>query len=270
MHIHQCRVKKSITGSLGRIHSVPFRLMSSSLFLFRHRRAIQKSRGSKVRRAEGTMESETGAPASTANSTGTTTTTTATTTTATTSSSSATSSSTTSASSSSSGSSATAATTSATSTGGSNSSNTSSTSSSSTATGRQAVPQISVYSGIPDRQTVQVSLMVLWCTMFCGALGDVCCQSSDVIKHLLCCPLLVQMRRHTCWLCACKLFFRDHFSKYKLFQEDSCIDLPGWCTDDGISNKRSIQRVCPSQRKECFWSITALDPVTHGEAYPQA
>lgn len=168
MHIHQCRVKKNITGSLSIIHGVPFCLMGSSLFLFRHRRAIQKSRGSKVRRAEGTMESETGAPASTANSTGTTTSSTTTTTSTTTSSSSATSSSTTSASSSS-GSSTTTTTTSATSTGGSSSSNTSSTSSSSTATGRQAVPQISVYSGIPDRQTVQVSLTVLWCTIFCGA-----------------------------------------------------------------------------------------------------
>uniref|UniRef100_A0A672FBM0 Polyhomeotic homolog 2b (Drosophila) n=1 Tax=Salarias fasciatus TaxID=181472 RepID=A0A672FBM0_SALFA len=71
--------------------------------------SIQKSRGSKVRRAEGTMESEPGAPASTAGSSGTT-----------------------------------------------SSGNTSSSSVSTTAAGRQAVPQISVYSGIPDRQTVQV------------------------------------------------------------------------------------------------------------------
>ncbi|XP_041807177.1 polyhomeotic-like protein 2b [Chelmon rostratus] len=93
------------------------------------------------------MESEPGAPASTANSTGTTT-----------------SSSTTAAGSSSTPNTTTATTTPTTSTSSSNSSSnsggssstTSSTSSTSTATGRQAVPQISVYSGIPDRQTVQV------------------------------------------------------------------------------------------------------------------
>lgn len=130
----------------------PFSLFSPFLSS-RHRRAIQKSRGSKVRRAEGTMESEPGAPASTAGSTGTTT------------SSTANSSSTTAASSSST--SNTTATTSTTSTSSSNSSssssssNTSSSSASSTATGRQAVPQISVYSGIPDRQTVQVSFLAL-------------------------------------------------------------------------------------------------------------
>ncbi|KAM9760004.1 polyhomeotic-like protein 2b isoform 2-T2 [Menidia menidia] len=103
----------------------------------RHRRAIQRSRGSKVRRAEGTMESEPGAPASTASSTGTVSTTS-------TSSSSSTSSAGTTA-----VSSAAAATSSA---GGHSSTSTSS----SSAAGRQPVPQISVYSGIPDRQTVQV------------------------------------------------------------------------------------------------------------------
>lgn len=100
------------------------------------------------------MESEPGAPASTANNTG-----------ATTTSSSTTTSSNTTATSSSSISSTTtttiAPTTSASggnsSSGSSGTSNTSITSSSSTTTGRQAVPQISVYSGIPDRQTVQVS-----------------------------------------------------------------------------------------------------------------
>lgn len=116
--------------------------------LFRHRRAIQKSRGSKVRRAEGTMESEPGAPASTANSTGTTT-------------ASSTTSSNTTATSSSSTSNTAAATTSTTSTSSSNSSSNNSSGSSSTTTGRQPVPQISVYSGIPDRQTVQVGSLVL-------------------------------------------------------------------------------------------------------------
>ena len=96
------------------------------------------------------MESEPGAPASTANSAGTTT-------------SSTTNSSNTTAASSSSNTSNTTATTSTTSASSSinnsNSiSNTNSSSSSSTTTGRQTVPQISVYSGIPDRQTVQVSL----------------------------------------------------------------------------------------------------------------
>ncbi|CDQ67297.1 unnamed protein product [Oncorhynchus mykiss] len=37
----------------------------------------------------------------------------------------------------------------------------SSTTTSSNSTGRQAVPQISVYSGIPDRQTVQVNFRVI-------------------------------------------------------------------------------------------------------------
>ncbi|XP_028432209.1 polyhomeotic-like protein 2b [Perca flavescens] len=83
------------------------------------------------------MESEPGAPASTANSTGT----------------AATSSSTTAASSSST--SNTIATTSTASTSSSSNTN-SSGSSSTTAAGRQTVPQISVYGGIPDRQTVQV------------------------------------------------------------------------------------------------------------------
>ncbi|XP_068598398.1 polyhomeotic-like protein 2b [Brachionichthys hirsutus] len=100
----------------------------------RHRRAIQKSRGSKVRRAEGTMETDPGTPASTANSTGT--------------------SNTSSGSITSNTIAAAAPTTSTSSTN--SSSNTTSTPSSSATTGRQATPQISVYSGIPDRQTVQV------------------------------------------------------------------------------------------------------------------
>ncbi|XP_034021648.1 polyhomeotic-like protein 2b [Thalassophryne amazonica] len=106
----------------------------------RHRRAIQKSRGSKVRRAEGTMESEPGAPVSTTSSTGTTTTTSST------------------ASTTAASSSIASSTTATTPTNSSNSSNnnTSGSSSNSTTAGRQAVPQISVYSGIPDRQTVQV------------------------------------------------------------------------------------------------------------------
>lgn len=128
----------------------------------RHRRAIQKSRGSKVRRAEGTMESDQGAPASTVGSTGTTTTTTS-------------SSSTTAASSNSTATITTATTTSSiistsssninSSSSSSSSSNTISSSSSSggggSTPGRQSVPQISVYSGIPDRQTVQVSFLAL-------------------------------------------------------------------------------------------------------------
>uniref|UniRef100_A0A667WKW4 Polyhomeotic homolog 2b (Drosophila) n=1 Tax=Myripristis murdjan TaxID=586833 RepID=A0A667WKW4_9TELE len=85
------------------------------------------------------MESEPGAPASTASSSGTTT------------SSSTSTSSTTAASSS-----TTSTTTSSSSSSSTTSSSTSGSSSSSTTTGRQSVPQISVYSGIPDRQTVQV------------------------------------------------------------------------------------------------------------------
>lgn len=104
------------------------------------------------------MESEPGAPAATASSTGTTTATTGSTT----------SSSSTTAVSSSSSTSNTTTTTTTTSTtsnsssnsSSSSSSNTSSTTSSSTTAGRQAVPQISVYSGIPDRQTVQVSVVI--------------------------------------------------------------------------------------------------------------
>lgn len=139
-----------------KVNSVAFFSRGLLFPLLRHRRAIQKSRGSKVRRAEGTMESEPGAPASTANSTGTTAPSTTTT-----------SSSTTAASSSSTSNTSTPTTTSTTSASSSNSgSNTSSTSSSSTTTGRQAVPQISVYSGIPDRQTVQVSLLVLWWSLW--------------------------------------------------------------------------------------------------------
>lgn len=145
---------------------VSFCLMHSPFSVLRHRRAIQKSRGSKVRRAEGTMESEPGAPASTSNTTGTTT---GTTTATTASSSSTTSCSSTAVISSSSTSSTTITTTTAaptnsissssssSSSGVGVSSNTSSTSSSTTTAGRQAVPQISVYSGMPDRQTVQVS-----------------------------------------------------------------------------------------------------------------
>uniref|UniRef100_A0A3B3HCC5 Polyhomeotic homolog 2b (Drosophila) n=1 Tax=Oryzias latipes TaxID=8090 RepID=A0A3B3HCC5_ORYLA len=107
------------------------------------------------------MESEPGAPASTANSTGTLSTTTATTP----SSSSSSSTTTNSASNSSVSTSCTSnATTVASATSASSSSSTTTTSSSntsssvnsSTTVGRQAMPQISVYSGIPDRQTVQV------------------------------------------------------------------------------------------------------------------
>lgn len=129
--------------------------------VFRHRRAIQKSRGSKVRRAEGTMESEPEAPAATANTTGTlvssttsssSSTTTSSNTTAsavhttpqTTTTAPTTSTSTSSSSSNSSGSST-------------NTGSTTTTSTSTTSSGRLAVPQISVYSGMPDRQTVQVS-----------------------------------------------------------------------------------------------------------------
>lgn len=144
---------------------VSFCLMHSPFSVLRHRRAIQKSRGSKVRRAEGTMESEPGAPASTSNTTGTTT---GTTTATTSSSSSTTSCSSTAVISSSSTSSTTITTTTAAPTNSTSSSsssssgvgvssNTSSTSSSTTIAGRQAVPQISVYSGMSDRQTVQVS-----------------------------------------------------------------------------------------------------------------
>lgn len=146
----------------------PFSL-SSPFLSPRHRRAIQKSRGSKVRRAEGTMESETGAPASTASSTGTTTSSTSTSSSSTTAASSTSTSNTT-------------ATTSITSTSSSNSSsssssssNTSNSSSSSTTAGRQAVSQLSaVYSGMPDRQTVQVSFwlfvdhLIISCDILCS------------------------------------------------------------------------------------------------------
>ncbi|RVE73016.1 hypothetical protein OJAV_G00044810 [Oryzias javanicus] len=123
-----------------------------------HRRAIQKSRGSKVRRAEGTMESEPGAPASTANSIGTLSATTATSSSSSSSSSTTNSSSTTSVSTSSASNATTtaSATPASSSTTITSSSNTSSSVNSSTTAGRQAMPQISVYSGIPDRQTVQV------------------------------------------------------------------------------------------------------------------
>ncbi|XP_029948410.1 polyhomeotic-like protein 2b isoform X2 [Salarias fasciatus] len=98
------------------------------------------------------MESEPGAPASTAGSSGTTSTPSTTSSSSTTAASSSTASSATTAT-------ATPTTTTSTSTSNSSSSssgNTSSSSVSTTAAGRQAVPQISVYSGIPDRQTVQV------------------------------------------------------------------------------------------------------------------
>uniref|UniRef100_A0A1A7Y5J6 Polyhomeotic-like 2a n=1 Tax=Iconisemion striatum TaxID=60296 RepID=A0A1A7Y5J6_9TELE len=87
------------------------------------------------------MESEPGAPASTAGSAGTTNTTSSSTTT-------------TSSSSTTTVSSSTSSTTTTASTNSGSSSTTSS--GSSAAVGRQAVPQISVYSGLPDRQTVQV------------------------------------------------------------------------------------------------------------------
>lgn len=91
------------------------------------------------------MESEPGAPASTANSSGTTAT------------SSNTSPSVSTMASTSTNTPTTTATTAATpATNSSSSSSPSSSMSSSTTAGRQAVPQISVYSGIPDRQTVQV------------------------------------------------------------------------------------------------------------------
>ncbi|XP_077428711.1 polyhomeotic-like protein 2b isoform X2 [Vanacampus margaritifer] len=121
----------------------------------RHRRAIQKSRGSKVRRAEGTM-SEPGPPTTPAATSAATTTmggSSATTTTTTTSSSSTT------AVSSNTATPLTTITASASSTNttsSSSSSSSSSTTSSTTTAARQAIPQISVYGGIPDRQTVQV------------------------------------------------------------------------------------------------------------------
>lgn len=152
-------------------------IMCSSFAVSRHRRAIQKSRGSKVRRAEGTMESEPDATAATANTTGTLVSMTTTTTTTTSSSSS--SSTTTSSSTTASGVSTTShmtttapttstSTSSSSSSSGGSSTNTSSTSSSTTttatttSTGRLAVPQISVYSGMPDRQAVQVSSLTMW------------------------------------------------------------------------------------------------------------
>lgn len=148
---------------------VMFSLTSSCFAVFRHRRAIQKSRGSKVRRAEGTMESEPEATAATANPTGTLVSTTTT--------SSSASSTTTSSNTTASGVSTTSHTTttapptststssSSSSSSGGSSTNTSNTSSSTTttttSTGRLAVPQISVYSGMPDRQTVQVSSLTM-------------------------------------------------------------------------------------------------------------
>lgn len=183
-----------------------------SAFLFslssRHRRAIQKSRGSKVRRAEGTMESEQGAPASTVSSAGTTT--------STTTSSSSSSSTTTASSNSTANTTVTTTTISSIISTSSSSSNTINSSSSSsggggsTTTGRQSVPQISVYSGIPDRQTVQVSFLALiklltaWCSV---VILCVMCRHSQTSVNtngqmlayfpLLYCPLLVYTRPHT-------------------------------------------------------------------------
>lgn len=148
---------------------IMFSLMCSFFAVFRHRRAIQKSRGSKVRRAEGTMESEPEATAATANTTGTLV---STTTTSSSSSSTTTSSNTTASGVSTTSHTTTTAPTTSTSTSSSSSSsnsggistNTSSTYSSTTtttSTGRLAVPQISVYSGMPDRQTVQVSSLTM-------------------------------------------------------------------------------------------------------------
>ncbi|XP_077459906.1 polyhomeotic-like protein 2b [Stigmatopora argus] len=122
----------------------------------RHRRAIQKSRGSKVRRAEGTIMSDPGPPTTPApvasNSTSST---------STSSSTAAASSITMTPSAITAASASTTNTTTATTTSGTGGSTTSSTTSSNTTTStitaaRQAVPQISVYGGIPDRQTVQV------------------------------------------------------------------------------------------------------------------
>lgn len=149
MDVHQRQsVKKNRVNSL--VVSQPPHSPPS-----RHRRAIQKSRGSKVRRAEGTMESEPGAQAAaTANSAGTASTTTVAAAAAT---------NTTAASSGSATSSSTAAPSGGGGGGGSSIAATSaggSSTSSSTTTGRQALPQISVYSGIPDRQTVQVGVQI--------------------------------------------------------------------------------------------------------------
>ncbi|KAL6457770.1 hypothetical protein MHYP_G00330000 [Metynnis hypsauchen] len=101
------------------------------------RRVCQRgSRGSKVRHRGGTMEGEQGPPASSASSTGT--------------SSSSTNTNTPSATTS------TSSTTNPPSTPSSSSSSSASSASSTSSSSRQTVPQISVYSGIPDRQTVQV------------------------------------------------------------------------------------------------------------------
>lgn len=93
------------------------------------RRVWQRGgRGSKVRHRGGTMEGEQSTPASSASST-------------------------------------TGTSTSTTNSTGTTSASTASTvnsTSSSTSSGRQAVPQISVYSGIPDRQTVQVRETTIW------------------------------------------------------------------------------------------------------------
>ncbi|KAM9800317.1 polyhomeotic-like protein 2b isoform 1-T1 [Syngnathus typhle] len=129
----------------------------------RHRRAIQKSRGSKVRRAEGTM-SEPGPPAtpaaaattaaaSTAGSSSATITTTAT---MSASSTTAVGTNATTASTTTTASASSTNTTTSSSSSTSISSSTSSSTITAAAAARQAVPQISVYGGIPDRQTVQV------------------------------------------------------------------------------------------------------------------
>lgn len=102
---------------------------------------------------------------------------------------SAASSSTTAASSSSTSSNAAAAATSTTSSG---SSITNSSASSSTTAGRQAAPQISVYSGMPDRQTVQVSFLCLCIWVF--VYTRVCDRRHKCA--LLCRPLLVQRHMH--------------------------------------------------------------------------
>ncbi|KAI4881012.1 hypothetical protein NFI96_011258 [Prochilodus magdalenae] len=111
---------------------------SAPPFLLSLRRVCQRgSRGSKVRRRGGTMEGEQGPPASSASNTGTSSSSTNTITppTSTTS---------------------TSTTTNPPNTPSSSSSSSASSASSTTSSSRQTVPQISVYSGIPDRQTVQV------------------------------------------------------------------------------------------------------------------
>ncbi|KAM9482935.1 polyhomeotic-like protein 2b isoform 1-T1 [Clarias gariepinus] len=102
-----------------------------------HRLCQRGSRGSKLKRQGGTMEGEQGPPASSASMASTSSSSTNTTTSTTSTSS-------------------TPNTTNSTTTSTVPSSSNSSSSSSSTSSSRQTVSQISVYSGIPDRQTVQV------------------------------------------------------------------------------------------------------------------